>query len=149
MNAFSPDLIASQLILRVLDGRQAGAEYRLGAGMAISIGHAFGHDIVLRAASTRGISLQVEIDGAVPLLRVVQGEVAMLARPVAAGECAQLPLYVPVAMGDLNFALGDPESDRWQEASTLSDIPVQVVMRYSRLIPASRLEQIKPICGVS
>jgi type III secretion protein D len=126
MNAYSPDPIALQLVLRVLDGRQAGAEYRLGKGMAVSIGHAFGHDIVLRAPSTRGISLQIETDGAVPLLRVMQGEVNMLARPVVGGECAQLPLYVPVAMGELNFAIGDPASDRWQEASALSDAPVQM-----------------------
>ena len=125
MNAYSPHTIASQLVLRVLDGRQAGAEYRLGTGMAVSIGYAFGHDIVLRAPSTRGISLQIETGGAVPMLRVSQGAVTMLARPIAEGESAQLPLYVPVCMGDLNFAIGDPESERWQEANTLSDAPVQ------------------------
>lgn len=125
MNAYSPDTIASQLVLRVLDGRQAGAEYRLGTGMTVSVGHAFGHDIVLRAPSTRGISLSIETDGPVPLLRVSQGTATMLARPIAAGECAQLPLYVPVSMGDLHFAIGDPESERWQEANTLSDAPVQ------------------------
>jgi hypothetical protein len=125
MNAYSPDAIAAQLVLRVLDGRQAGAEYRLGTDMTVSIGYAFGHDIVLRAPSTRGISLQIEMTAAVPLLRIAQGSVAMLARPVAAGECAQLPLYVPVSMGEINFAIGDPESERWQEASRLSDAPVQ------------------------
>ncbi|MEQ1537706.1 MAG: hypothetical protein ABL928_02165 [Sphingorhabdus sp.] len=125
MNAYSPHTITSQLVLRVLDGRQAGAEYRLGSGMAVGIGYAFGHDIVLRAPSTRGISLQIETGGAVPMLRVSQGTVTMLARPIAAGECAQLPLYVPVCMGDLNFAIGDPESERWHEANTLSDAPVQ------------------------
>jgi hypothetical protein len=124
MNAYSPNPIASQLVLRVLDGRQAGAEYRLGNAMVVSIGYAFGHDIVLRAPTTQGVSLTIETGGAVPLLRVVQGTVMMLARPVGAGECAQLPLYVPVSMGALNFAIGDPESDRWIEANTLSDAPV-------------------------
>ncbi len=123
MNAYSPESLASQLVLRVLDGRQAGAEYRLGTDMSVSIGYAFGHDIVLRAPSTRGISLQIETTGVVPLLRVLQGSVTMLARPVVAGEFAQLPLYVPVSMGDINFAIGDPESERWQEAGTLSVVP--------------------------
>jgi type III secretion protein D len=120
MNAPSSPMMTSQLILRVIGGRQAGAEYRLAHGITASIGHGFQHDIVLRVPAARDCSLRLDVEGAMATLHVVAGAVLLLGRPVAAGQAAQLPFYVPVTVGDASFAIGDPASDRWQEATDLS-----------------------------
>ncbi len=114
-------MMTTQLVLRVIGGRQAGAEYRLAPGVSASIGHGFQHDIVLRVPAARDCSIRLDVAGAVATLQVVAGTVTLLGRPVAAGQSAQLPLYVPVTIGDASFAIGDPISDRWQDASELSE----------------------------
>jgi type III secretion protein D len=120
VNAPFAPLMIGTMVLRVLSGRMQGAEHRLHNGKFVRIGHSLDHDIVLRDPSTRGLSFELHIGSDVATVRVVAGEVALLGRPVTAGEEASLPAFVPLAIGALSIAIGDPTSDRWGEAERLS-----------------------------
>ncbi len=120
MNAPFAPLMIGTMVLRVLSGRMRGAEHRLHNGKFVRIGHALDHDIVLRDPSTRGLSFELHLGRDVATVRVVAGEIALLGRPVAAGEEASLPAFVPLSVGALSVAIGDATSDRWSEAERLS-----------------------------
>ncbi len=120
MNAQTDMLKASQLVLRVIAGRQSGAEYRLSDGIHAMIGHGLHHDIVLRNAEAKDASVELDLGGEMAMLRVVSGEISMLGRAIGAGETAPLPHFVPVKIGGIVFAIGNPASERWNEAAQLS-----------------------------
>jgi type III secretion protein D len=121
MNApFPLPLMAGQLILRVLAGRSKGAEHRLPQGKYIRLGHAFDHDVVLRDASTKGLSLELHLGADVATIRLVAGQAELLGRPIAAGEEASLPAFVPLTLGGFTVAIGEAESERWAEVERLS-----------------------------
>jgi type III secretion protein D len=124
MNARHAPLTVSNLVLRVLSGRQKGADYRLSSGLTVTIGHSFNHDVVLRGSDTKDLSLELHLSETVAQLRVVSGQVQLLGRPLAAGEQAQLPAFVPVTAGETSFAIGDAHSERWEEATAISEAPV-------------------------
>jgi type III secretion protein D len=124
MNARHAPLSVSQLVLRVLAGRQKGADYRLSSGLSVTIGHSFNHDVVLRGTDTKDVSLELHLTDMVAQLHVIAGEVQLLGRPLAAGDHAQLPAFVPVSCGETSFAIGDAHSDRWEEATAISEAPV-------------------------
>lgn len=107
-------------VLRVLTGRLAGAEHRLHAGRFVRIGHGFDHDIVLRDPSTRGLSVDLLLGDGVARLKVNAGTVGLFGRPLAAGEEATLPPYVPATLGAFTVAMGDAGSGRWEDAARLS-----------------------------
>ncbi|MBO9623394.1 MAG: hypothetical protein J7500_11855 [Sphingomonas sp.] len=107
-------------VLRVLSGRLSGAEHRLHSGKFVRIGHGFDHDIVLRDATTRGLSIELDLGEEMANVRVVAGQIGLLGRPVAAGEQVALPAYVPMMLGGFAVAIGDPASERWEEAARLS-----------------------------
>lgn len=123
MNARFAPLTAASLVLRVLNGRQAGAEYRLRPGISISIGHSFNHDVVLRNRDSKDLSLQLVVGDSLAEVKVLAGAITLLGRPIVAGQSAKLPSFVPVDAAGLHFAIGDPESDRWNEALQLSESP--------------------------
>ncbi len=123
MNAHSTPGQTDALVLRVISGRQAGAEYRLASGIGVSVGHGFQHDIVLRVPSAKDVSIQLEIGNAVAKLTMQSGSATLLGRPLSAGDNAQLPHYVPLMIGDASFAIGSPDSERWGEAAQLQDDP--------------------------
>jgi type III secretion protein D len=121
MNApFPSPLLVGHLILRVLAGRSKGAEHRLPHGKYVRIGHAFDHDVVLRDPSTKGLSLELHLGADIATIRVVAGTADLLGRPVAAGEEASLPPFVPLTLGSFTVAIGDAESERWAEVERLS-----------------------------
>lgn len=121
MNApFVAPATVRTVVLRVLGGRLQGASHRVPMGKRVRIGHAFDHDIVLRDASTRGLSLELCLQGEVVTVRVIAGEIQLFGRPVATGEEASLPLFVPALCGDFPIAIGDEGSERWEEADRLS-----------------------------
>jgi type III secretion protein D len=124
MNANFAPLSSSDLVLRVLGGRQKGADYRLTSGLQVRVGHGFGHDIVLRCADNKDLSLEIDVQPHIARLRVISGQVTLLGRPLVAGEQAQLPPFVPVSIGDISFAIGEATSDRWDDATTLSETPL-------------------------
>lgn len=126
MNARHAPLSVSNLVLRVLGGRQKGADYRLASGLKVTIGHSFNHDVVLRSPDTKDLSLELHLTDMVAQLRVVAGTVQLLGRPLGAGEQAQLPAFVPVTIGETSFAIGDAQSERWTEAMAISEAPVAV-----------------------
>jgi type III secretion protein D len=109
----------AELVLRVLNGRLAGAEYRLHTGKYIRIGHSFGHDVVLRGAETGGLSAELHLLDDIATIRVLAGSLTLLGRPVAAGEEAHLPFYVPVSIGEFAIAVGEEGAERWPEAEAL------------------------------
>ncbi len=106
-------------IIRVLNGRLAGAEHRLHSGKFVRIGHSFDHDVVLRGKTTQGVSLELHLLNDISTIKIVSGKVRLLGRDVDAGQSAQLPFYLPVHVGEFAFAVGDPVSDRWSEAQDL------------------------------
>jgi type III secretion system YscD/HrpQ family protein len=120
MNAPFASLMVGNMVLRVLSGRLSGAEHRLHAGKFVRVGHGFDHDIVLRDPSTRGVSIELHLGDDVANVRVVAGQVALLGRPVGPGEQVALPAFVPMMVGAFAVAVGDPGSDRWEEATRLS-----------------------------
>lgn len=122
MNAPFAPVGTSTMVLRVLSGRLRGAEHRLHPGKFVRVGHGFDHDIVLRDPTTRGLSAELHLGDGVATIRVVAGEIALLGRPVAAGEEAPLPAYVPMMLGCFAVAVGDPASERWDEAAHLSQM---------------------------
>lgn len=120
MNAQTDMLQSSQLVLRVIAGRQQGAEYRLSPGIHVTIGHHLHHDIVLRNIDGKDASLELRMTDGLARLSVVAGEILLLGHEVKAGESAPLPAFVPVKIGAVVFAIGSPASERWEEASQLS-----------------------------
>lgn len=122
MNAAFAPLMLGTMVLRVLSGRLSGAEHRLHAGKFVRVGHGFDHDIVLRDPATRGVSIELDLGDDVANVRVVAGQVSLFGRPVAAGEQVALPPYVPMMIGGFAVAVGDPGSERWEEARRLSSM---------------------------
>lgn len=119
--SFAPPALGT-MVLRVLSGRLSGAEHRLHAGKFVRVGHGFEHDIVLRDASTRGISIELHLGADAASVRVVGGQIRLLGRPVAPGEQVTLPPYVPMSIGGFAVAVGDATSERWDEAVRLSSM---------------------------
>jgi type III secretion protein D len=111
--------MTEERVLRVLNGRLAGAEHRLHSGKFVRIGHSFDHDVVLRGTATPGVSIELHLMDDMTTIRVVAGQVTLLGRPVSAGEEAHLPFYVPVSIGEYSVAVGDSTSDRWTDANNL------------------------------
>lgn len=113
MNLASP-------VLRILNGRLAGTEKQLPASGAVSIGHQFWHDVVIRDPATKGIAVDLALapDGAAQAT-VLEGEAELLGSIVPAGGTAIVPSYVPFAIGGVAMAWGDVESERWGEATGL------------------------------
>ncbi len=122
MNAVSsiaPEIAASEeaaLVLRVLTGRNAGAEHRLPQNRKLLIGHSFENDVVLRHASTRGNKLEVTTCGKRAVVRVASGQVCVLGKNFAAGERITLEPYIPARIGEIVFAIGGADEERWSEA---------------------------------
>ena len=126
MNAQTDILQTSLLVLRVIGGRQSGAEYRLSTGIRVRIGHDFQNDIVLRNTTNKDTALAIDVTDGVAILSVLSGEISVLGRAVTAGENLPLPVFMPVKIGEVVFAIGNSESDRWDEAAQISavaDIP--------------------------
>lgn len=116
MNAPFPVKSSTQWVLRVLNGRLAGAERRLPAGTALHVGHGFDNDIVVRGELTTGISVAVDVADDHARLHVISGEVTLLGRPVGAGDTAVLLPYVPFQIGEFAVAIGGVAENRWEEA---------------------------------
>jgi type III secretion protein D len=108
-------------VLRVLNGRLAGTEKALPPSGTLSIGYQFWQDVVIRDPATKGIACDLRIDesGAAQIL-VLSGEARLLGSPLVAGQTGLLPPYVPVSIGGVALAWGDPASARWQEAGGLA-----------------------------
>lgn len=113
--------VAAPLKLRVLDGRLAGAEHRLPNGRSIRVGHAFENDIVLRGPNCRHLAVELHIDGASVVLKMVSGTMIVLGRTLETGQDMVLPAYLPVRLGDYAFAVGADDADRWREAEGMVD----------------------------
>lgn len=120
MNAPFLSPVLGKPVLRVLGGRLRGAEHRLHPGKFVRIGHGLDHDIVLRDPTTRGLSIELHLGDDMANVRVVAGQIGLLGRPVGAGEQVALPAYVPMLLGSIAVAIGDPASDRWEESARLS-----------------------------
>lgn len=119
-NIVNEDATAESIVLRVIGGRQDGSNYRLARGVRVSLGYGFNHDIILRTAGTKGLSLTLELEEALASVTLVSGYADILGRAIAPGETVKLPLYVPIGFKDLAVAIGDQASDRWAETSSIS-----------------------------
>lgn len=113
-------MTAAAPVLRVLSGRLAGTQKALPASGAVSIGHEFWHDVVVRDPATKGIAidLALDADGAAKAT-VLEGQAELLGRSIPAGETVIVPPYVPLTIGGVALAWGEGDSPRWTEASGL------------------------------
>jgi type III secretion protein D len=140
MNApFLSLMTDSALVLRVIAGRSKGAEHRLPQGKYLRIGYSFDHDIVLRDASTKGLSFELHLNATVATIRVVAGEVRLLGRSLAAGEDASLPIFVPLMLGAYTIAIGEADSARWGEAEHLSSMVTLMSAEPAAAVPQAAL----------
>lgn len=110
---------STQWVLRVLNGRLAGAERPLHIGKYLRVGHALDNDIVLRGQGTTGISLLLDLADDQARVRVTSGEISLLGRPIGIDEEAILPPYVPLQIGEFAVAIGGDVEERWHEAERL------------------------------
>lgn len=106
-------------LLRVLNGRLAGAERPLHVGKYLRVGHALDNDIVLRGQGTSGISLLLDLADDQARVRVISGEISLLGRPIGVDEEAILPPYVPLQIGEFAVAIGGDVEERWREAERI------------------------------
>lgn len=113
--------MTSPAVLRVLNGRLAGTEKQLPTSGTVSIGHQFWQDVVIRDPATKGIAVDLVVDGEVGAqITVLTGEALLLGSHLGEGRTAILPAYVPFSIGGVALAWGDPESARWAEASGIA-----------------------------
>lgn len=113
--------MTSPAVLRVLNGRLAGTEKQLPTSGTVSIGHQFWQDVVIRDPATKGIAVDLLVDGDVGAqITVLTGEALLLGSHVGEGQTAILPAYVPFSIGGIALAWGDPDSARWAEASGIA-----------------------------
>lgn len=112
--------MSDSAILRVLSGRLAGTTRELSQGSAVSIGHEYWQDVVVRDPATKGIAVDLTLasEGQAHL-NVLSGEIELLGQTITAGGAAILPPYVPFAIGGVSLAWGEPDSERWGEAGGL------------------------------
>lgn len=106
-------------VLRVLNGRLAGAERPLHVGKYLRVGHGLDNDIVLRGQGTSGISLLLDLADDQARVRVTSGEISLLGRPIGVDEEAILPPYVPLQIGEFAVAIGGDVEERWEEAERI------------------------------
>lgn len=106
-------------VLRVLNGRLAGAERPLHIGKYLRVGHGLDNDIVLRGQGTSGISLLLDLADDQARVRVTSGEISLLGRPIGVDEEAILPPYVPLQIGEFAVAIGGDVEERWHEAERI------------------------------
>lgn len=112
-------MTAATPVLRVLSGRLAGTEKALPETGAVSIGHQFWHDVVVRDPATKGIAVDLALDGEAAKATVLEGEAEVLGRAVPAGETVIVPPYVPLTIGGVALAWGERDSARWTDATGL------------------------------
>jgi type III secretion protein D len=115
-------------VLKLLSGRLSGKAYPLDGRKRVSIGHGLANDVVLRGAGTRDCAIELELNPDTAQLRVLQGQVELLGRTLAAGEQAVLPAYLPFRLGEYLVAHGAPVSPRWEDANKIADTPCGVAV---------------------
>lgn len=110
-------------VLRVLNGRLAGTDKSLPATGSVSIGYQFWQDVVIRDPATKGIAvdLVIEPDNRAQIT-VLSGAATLLGSTVDAGSSALLPPYVPFEIGGIALAWGEPDSERWTDATGLATV---------------------------
>lgn len=138
MTAGSDMLVASEEVVRVIEGRLSGREYPLGQQDRICIGHALANDMVLRGRGTRDMMLELRRNGDGIVLKVLRGQVDLLGRPLEEGEEAALPPYLPFRLGEFILAHGLTTSDRWEDASRAA-ASSEIMPKTS--LPAPRLSE--------
>jgi hypothetical protein len=118
--ADAPSGDSTRLNLRVLVGRNEGAQHSLPLDRRVLIGHGYDNDIVLRCPESRGIALQLTMHGKLAALEVIAGEIIVLGRALTAGERVTLEPYVPVRLPGFVIAIGEEDETRWEAARELA-----------------------------
>lgn len=106
--------------LEIVAGPRSGARIAIGDGRALSIGHAFDDDVVIRHPSVNGVRAMLSRDDDGIRLRVETGTVLLLGVPVEAGRSARLPRWVPFAIGDSVLAVGPERGEGWDACRRLA-----------------------------
>ena len=106
--------------LEIVAGPRAGARISIEEGRSLSIGHAFGDDVVIRHPSVNGVRAMLSRDDEGVRLHVETGTVLLLGVPVEAGRSARLPSWVPFAIGDSVLAVGPKRGRGWEACRRLA-----------------------------
>lgn len=110
-------------VLRVLNGRLAGTDKTLPANGSVSIGYQFWQDVVIRDPATKGVAIDLVIEpDHRAQITVLSGAATLLGSTVEAGSSGILPPYVPFEIGGIALAWGEPDSERWTEATGLATV---------------------------
>jgi type III secretion system YscD/HrpQ family protein len=131
----------ARLVMRVLTGRNEGAQHVLPPDRRVLIGHAYDNDIVLRNAQSRGLALQLTPHGKLAVLEVLAGEIMVLGRSLVAGERVTLEPYVPVRTCGIAFAIGEADEARWAAAGELAVHDPEAAIIRSEAIPRTNLSE--------
>jgi hypothetical protein len=110
---------APSLVIRVLDGLEPRESSALDMRKPVLIGHAFSNDVVLRDPTVRGNQVQLLLGCEVAELTVLEGEAVLLGCRLAAPARVMLQPYLPLILGEVAVAFGEPSSGRWTEAEQL------------------------------
>lgn len=144
--AVAPSETHREMILRVFGGRLDGAEFRLPPDRLLTLGHMLDNDIVLRGADTKGCRLELQEDKERLRVRLVTGEAQLLGQPLEPDRDVVLPCFVPLALGEYRFAIGEEGHERWVEAQELAQQlalsePLQAADPAERLPRAEQAKQ--------
>ncbi|MDY7098026.1 MAG: hypothetical protein SXU28_07800 [Pseudomonadota bacterium] len=133
--------VAERLCIRVLAGRNQGAQHSLPPDRRIMLGHSYENDIVLRDADSRGFSLYLTPRGKLAMVEVMAGRIVVLGRDIVAGEKITLEPYVPVRMSGFVFAIGGNNEERWAEAQELARQHPQAISTAETTAPATNVAE--------
>lgn len=112
-----------ELELRVLDGEQQGARCSISPDAPTVISGDWGGDVVLRGKDLAERRISVTPHGAGVRVSVLHGDAQLGERRLQAGDAVDVPLYVPLRLGDTAIALGHAGDEPWAALASGSDTP--------------------------
>ncbi|MBX7482755.1 SctD/MshK family protein [Qipengyuania qiaonensis] len=110
----------NDFVLRVFGGRLNGAQFTLPPGRLLTLGHGLDNDIVLRGTNTRGCRIELQTEDGRLRISLKAGEAHLLGQALQPDQPLLLPAFVPLALGEYRFAVGEDGHARWDEAEELA-----------------------------
>jgi type III secretion protein D len=112
-----------ELELRVLDGEQQGARCSIAPTSPTVIGGDWSADVVLRGKGLAERCISVTPHAGGVRVSVLHGDAQLGERRLQAGDTADVPLYVPLRLGETAIALGQAGDEPWAALASSSAAP--------------------------
>jgi type III secretion protein D len=106
--------------VRVLGEPKPAVSQLLGIGTQADVGYALLNDIVIRDPRVEGRRIRIIFGERLATVELLEGEVRLLGQSVFAPASLLLPPYVPLDLGGLALAYGQPEALEWAQAESLA-----------------------------